>query len=89
MKEGIHPEYHPVIFKDGEWELITRSTLTSKDTREIDGVEHFVINIVVSAGSHPFWTGQQKLVDAAGRLERFNRKYGSALAARKKISAKN
>lgn len=76
MKADIHPVYHPVIFKDGEFEIITRSTLTSKETREIEGVSHFVIPISISSYSHPFWTGQQRFVDSAGRMERFKMKYG-------------
>jgi len=88
MKDGIHPEYHPVIFKDNEWELISRSTQKSKETRMIDGVEHYVINVAISAHSHPFWTGQQKLVDSAGRLERFNKKYGKMLSAGRKSRQK-
>ncbi len=78
MKPGIHPEYHPVVFVDsstGE-ELVTMSSARSEVTREIDGVEHFEIRIEISSSSHPFWTGQQKLVDSEGRVARFRRKYG-------------
>lgn len=77
MQEKIHPEYHPVIFVDNDWEMITRSTMKSEDIREVDGVPHYVIKISISSNSHPFWNGgNQKFVDAEGRLERFNRKYG-------------
>lgn len=75
-RPDIHPEYHPVIFVDGAFELITRSTQTSNETRTIDGVEHYVIQLDISAGSHPFWTGQQKFIDSEGRVERFRAKYG-------------
>ncbi len=75
MKADIHPEYHPVVFVDGEHEIITKSTLTSKKTREIDGVEHFVIPIDISAHSHPFYTGKQKLMDTEGRVDRFLKRY--------------
>lgn len=78
MKAGIHPKYNPVVFVDGEHEIITRSTQTSAETRVIDGVEHFVIHIDVSSFTHPFFTGKQKLMDTEGRIERFNRKYGRA-----------
>lgn len=78
MKAGIHPKYNPVVFVDGEHEIITRSTQTSPETRVIDGVEHFVIHIDVSSFTHPFFTGKQKLMDTEGRIERFNRKYGRA-----------
>jgi large subunit ribosomal protein L31 len=76
MKQDIHPEYHPVVFVDGDDEFITKSTMTSKKTREIDGVEHYVISVAISAASHPFWTGKQRIVDTEGRVERFNKKYG-------------
>ncbi len=75
MKADIHPDYHPVVFVDGEHEIITRSTLTSQKTREIDGVEHFVIPVDISAYSHPFYTGKQKLVDTEGRVDRFLKRY--------------
>ncbi len=78
MKAEIHPEYHPVVFVDGEYEIVTKSTLTSGKTRDIDGVNHYVIDIAISSYTHPFWTGTQRIVDAAGRVERFNRKYGRA-----------
>lgn len=75
MKSDIHPDYHPVVFVDGEHEIVTLSTATSKKTREIDGVEHYVIPIDISAHSHPFYTGKQKLMDAEGRVDRFNKRY--------------
>lgn len=75
MKADIHPKYHPVVFVDGEHEIITRSTMTSRETRTIDGVEHYVIPVEVSAHSHPFYTGKQKLVDTEGRVDRFNKRY--------------
>ena len=78
MKEGIHPEYHPVVFVDGEHEIITYSTMTSKETREIDGVEHYVVPVDISAHTHPFFTGKQKLVDTEGRIDRFRKKYAQS-----------
>ena len=78
MKADIHPEYHPVIFLDtgSDYELRTRSTLTSEEVREVDGVDHYVIRLEISSASHPFYTGQQRFVDTAGRIEKFQRKYG-------------
>ena len=76
MKSDIHPEYHPVIFVDGDDEVISRSTMTSKETRDVDGVEHFVVRVDISAFSHPFYTGMQKIVDTEGRVERFRKRYG-------------
>lgn len=77
MKDGIHPDYHPVIFRDisTSEEITTRSTATSQETREVDGVKHFVIACDITSFTHPFYTGKQKLVDTAGRIDRFRRKY--------------
>lgn len=75
MKADVHPEYHPVVFVDGDDEIITKSTMTSKNTREIDGVQHYVIPVDISAYSHPFYTGKQKLVDTEGRVDRFLKRY--------------
>ena len=75
MKNDIHPQYNPVVFVDGEHEIRTFSTLSSKQTREIEGVEHFVINVDISAYSHPFFTGKQKLLDTEGRVDRFLKRY--------------
>ena len=80
MKEGIHPKYNPVLFIDtscGE-EFISRSTMKSDEVRKIDGVDHYVIRLEISAASHPFFTGQQRFVDTAGRIEKFQRKYRQA-----------
>ncbi len=78
MQDGIHPQYHPVVFVDtgANAEFVTRSTIKSKETREIDGVEHFVVRLDVSSASHPFFTGKQRFVDAAGRIDKFRNKYG-------------
>ncbi len=79
MKEGIHPEYHPVIFRDistGD-EIMTRSTVTSSETREVDGVSHFVVSCEISSFTHPFYTGKQKLLDSEGRIDRFKKKYAN------------
>ena len=79
MKQDIHPEYFPVVFIDGEHEIITFSTRKSRQTREINGVTHYVMPIDISAHSHPFFTGKQKLVDSEGRVDRFNKRYGQFL----------
>ena len=77
MKKDLHPKYHPVVFVDpsADYELITRSTRTSKETRTIDGVEHYVIRVEISSASHPFYTGKQVYVDSAGRVEKYLKKY--------------
>ncbi len=78
MKEGIHPDYHKVLFVDtatgDEW--ITRSTMTSRETREVDGEELPVVKLEISSCSHPFWTGTMRELDADGKIDRFRRRYG-------------
>ena len=78
MKEGIHPDYHPVLFVDvatgQEW--LSRSTLTAKETREVDGQEVPVVRLEISSASHPFWTGTARELDADGKIDRFRRRYG-------------
>jgi large subunit ribosomal protein L31 len=75
MKEKIHPNYYPVVFVDGEHEVISKSTVKSGKTREIEGVTHYIIETAISSYTHPFWTGQTRMLDTAGRVERFNRRY--------------
>jgi len=77
MKEGIHPALHPVLYVDGEHEWVGMSTAKSNQVRNVNGVDHFVINVEISAFSHPFYTGQKRLVDTAGRVEKFMRRYGN------------
>ena len=85
MRDGIHPDYHPVVFVDAGAgvEFVTRSTIKSKETREIDGVEHFVVRLDISSASHPFFTGNQRFVDTAGRIDKFRSKYGKRYGRRK------
>lgn len=75
MKAEIHPNYQPAVFVDGDNEIITRSTMTSNEKRDINGVEHNVFNVDISAYTHPFYTGKQRIVDTAGRVERFKQRY--------------
>ncbi len=78
MKKGIHPEYRPVVFRDtaSGTMFLTRSTVATKQTVQYDdGNEYPVFDIEISSASHPFFTGKQQLVDTAGRVERFKRKY--------------
>ncbi|MDH6108624.1 large subunit ribosomal protein L31 [Kitasatospora sp. MAP12-15] len=79
MKPGIHPEYRPVVFRDnvGGLTFLTRSTATSTRTIEWeDGRTYPVIDVEISSASHPFYTGNARVVDTAGRVERFQRRYG-------------
>jgi large subunit ribosomal protein L31 len=66
-----------VLFVDGEHEWQGISTMKSNETRTIDGLEHYVVRVEISAFTHPFYTGQKKIVDTAGRVEKFMRRYGS------------
>jgi large subunit ribosomal protein L31 len=79
MKNGIHPEYRTVVFQDtASGELYrTRSTMTSDRTVELDGEVLPVVTVDISAASHPFWTGNQRVLDTAGRVERFTQRYGT------------
>lgn len=78
MKKDIHPAYHPVLFVDtgAEFEFASRSTARTKEVRKIDGVDHFVVRLDISSASHPFFTGKQRFVDTAGRIDKFRSKYG-------------
>ena len=78
MKTGIHPEtYRLVAFKDmsNDQVFITRSCANTKETLVVDGVEYPVIKLEISNTSHPFYTGKMKLVDTAGRVDKFYQRY--------------
>ena len=78
MKKGIHPEnYRLVAFKDmsNDHVFITRSTADTKETIDVDGTSYPLIKIEISSESHPFYTGKMKLVDSAGRIDKFKNKY--------------
>ncbi|QYJ03675.1 type B 50S ribosomal protein L31 [Nocardioides panacisoli] len=82
MRQGIHPDYGHVAFRDRSTGhvLVTRSTLAGRvdpdHTVEFDGVTHPVVDVDVSRHSHPFWTGRGRVVDTEGRVEKFERRYG-------------
>ncbi|MBZ9653004.1 type B 50S ribosomal protein L31 [Psychroflexus montanilacus] len=78
MKKGIHPEnYRLVAFKDmsNDDVFLTKSTAQTKETIEVDGNEYPLIKLEISRSSHPFYTGKTKLVDSAGRIDKFKNKY--------------
>jgi len=86
MKEGIHPKnYRLVAFKDmsNEEVTITKSAVSTKETIEIDGVEYPLFKLEISSSSHPFYTGKVKLVDTAGRVDKFMNKYKKHMENRK------
>ena len=80
MKKEIHPKnYRPVVFKDmsNDNVFITRSTINTKETIELEGVTYPLVKLEISNTSHPFYTGKTKLVDTAGRVDKFMSRYGN------------
>jgi large subunit ribosomal protein L31 len=79
MKKNIHPEnYRFVVFKDmsNEHSFLTRSAVDTKDSIVWeDGNEYPLVKLEISNTSHPYYTGKMKLVDTAGRIDKFNKKY--------------
>ena len=89
MKTDIHPEYRFVVFEDASanYRFLTRTTMKvdeTKTTQWDDGQTYPLVQLEISNASHPFFTGQMKIIDSAGRVERFNKRYGT----RKKAVAK-
>ncbi|OQR64712.1 50S ribosomal protein L31 [Streptomyces maremycinicus] len=82
MRKGIHPAYGPVVFRDraANHAFLTRSTLTAttggKTVEWEDGNTYPVVDVEISSVSHPFYTGTARVLDTAGRVERFERRYG-------------
>jgi len=78
MKKDIHPQYRPVVFLDvaSDYKILTRSTIKSHETIQFEGQEYPLVKLEISSASHPFFTGQERLVDALGRVERFQKKFG-------------
>ncbi len=79
MKQDIHPSnYREVVFKDmsNEEIFITRSTVASKETIEVEGKTYPLVKLEITSSSHPYFTGKQKLVDTAGRVDKFMQRYG-------------
>ena len=77
MKQGIHPDYRPVVFQDAscDFAILTRSTIKTSDTIEwTDGKTYPLVKLEISSGSHPFFTGKQKLLDTAGRVDKYMNK---------------
>ena len=78
MKKDIHPEnYRVVAFKDmsNDDVFLTTSTADTSETLEVDGVDYPLIKMEISRTSHPYYTGKSKLVDTAGRIDKFKTKY--------------
>ena len=80
MKKDIHPEYRLVVYKDisTDFSVMTRSSVATNETVEWeDGKEYPLVKMELSSASHPFFTGKQHLIDTAGRVEKFLKKYGT------------
>ena len=78
MKQGIHPDYHSVVFRDisAGMTFLTRSTATSSKRIEWeDGNTYPLIDVDITSASHPFYTGLAKIIDTSGQVEKFNRRY--------------
>ncbi len=88
MKKNLHPDnYRPVVFQDlnDNTTFLTRSTVATEETITLDGTEYPLVRVHISSASHPFFTGQEKLVDIEGRVDKF--KARSAAAAKKREEA--
>lgn len=86
MKKGIHPNYRPVVFMDAgaNYSFLTRSCVQTDQTIQWeDGNEYPLYRVEISAASHPFFTGKMKFVDAAGRVEKFQKKYQNSAYKKK------
>jgi large subunit ribosomal protein L31 len=82
MKKDTHPkDYRLVVFKDmsNEHTFLTKSTVKTKDKIELDGVEYPLVKIEISNTSHPYYTGKFKMVDTAGRIDKFKSRYSKHL----------
>jgi large subunit ribosomal protein L31 len=78
MKADIHPQYREVVFQDvtSDFKFLTRSTMASKETiKWEDGSEYPLIKIEISSATHPFYTGQNKIMDTSGRIDKFKKRY--------------
>ena len=85
MKKDVHPNYREVVFVDvsNDYSFLTRSTVKTKDTTKWeDGNEYPLYKLDTSSESHPFYTGTQKMVDTAGRVEKFRQKFGKKRGTR-------
>ncbi|GAB3248427.1 type B 50S ribosomal protein L31 [Larkinella harenae] len=78
MKKGIHPEYRDVVFWDltSDHKFLSRSTIQTRETIEFEGNTYPVVKVEVSSESHPFYTGKNVMLDTAGRVDKFLKRYG-------------
>lgn len=91
MKKDIHPSnYRPVVFQDlnNNQTFLTKSTVATDETIKLDGVEYPLVKVHISSASHPFYTGQEKLVDIEGRVDKFKARQEAAKARAEAMKAK-
>lgn len=89
MKKDIHPKnYRPVVFQDlnNNTTYLTRSTAETEETITLDGVEYPLVKVHISSASHPFFTGEERIVDVEGRVDKFKARAAAGAAARDKRS---
>ena len=87
MRENIHPKYRPVVFEDAsaDFRVLTQSTIATNETIQWeDGNEYPLVKVEISSASHPFFTGKQKFLDTAGRVEKFQKRFGGNYFGKKK-----
>ena len=91
MKKGVHPDnYRPVVFQDtnDNSTIITRSTAATDETITIEGTEYPLIKVHISSSSHPFFTGEERIVDVEGRVDKFKARQEAAKKAREAAAAR-
>src|SRR3954452_24582962 len=91
MKKGVHPkDYRPVVFQDlnNNSTIITRSTVATDETIKMDGAEYPLVKVHISSSSHPFFTGEERIVDVEGRVDKFKARQQAAAKARETRAAK-
>jgi large subunit ribosomal protein L31 len=89
MKKDIHPnDYRPVVFQDSNngTTFLTRSTVAAEETIKLDGVEYPLVKVHISSSSHPFFTGEERIVDVEGRVDKFKARQAAAKKARESLS---
>ena len=91
MKKGVHPDnYRPVVFQDlnDNSTIITRSTVATEETITLEGTEYPLVKVHISSSSHPFFTGEERIVDVEGRVDKFKARQEAAKAARQAKAAR-
>ena len=90
MKKDLHPKnYRPVVFQDlsNDQTYITKSTVATDDTIKIDGTEYPLVKVHISSSTHPFFTGEERVLDMEGRVDKFKARAKAAEEAREKRAA--